>query len=388
MLSLDKSSIEVCALARRIADLPPYLIAEADRRRDRRSRSAHPSRYSGSAQSRGGGSYNHRYPDFFGLPEFRGADAGWYRGLFGVELDSVRKVVSLIGSIGSKQGIAHMSWAFLDPGTWRWCPTQGILVYGISGMLASGTPHLMPLLPENGCLPDLDTIPTEVLERAKLIWLSYQNNPTDAIAPRDFFDKVIEFAHRHHLLLCHDNPYSDGCFDGYRAPRLLESPGAREIGVEFHSLSKTYNTTGWRIRRMVGNASVVSALGRTKSNIDTGVFKAVQCAGVAALTGDQSWLADRNMIYQRRRDLVLAALWKVGIEAPTPRASLYVWARVSGEASSPDFSLKVLDEVGVWVTPGIGFGPTGEGIFRISLTCPDERLKGAVERLGGLDLSK
>jgi len=251
-------------------------------------------------------------------------------------------------------------------------------------MLAGGTAHYMPLLEENDFLPDLDAIPASVLEKARVLWINYPNNPTSAIAPMEFFEKVIAFANQHNLLVCHDNAYSDVCYDGYVAPSFLQLPGAKEVGVEFHSLSKTYNMTGWRIGMMVGNGSAVSALGRVKTNVDSGIFQAVQYAGITALTGDQSWLPDRNLIYQRRRDYVLSVLREIGIHAPTPRASLYIWARVPKQYTSLEFSLKLLDELAVWVTPGVGFGPSGEGWFRISVTTPDDRLDEAMQRLKSL----
>jgi LL-diaminopimelate aminotransferase len=219
------------------------------------------------------------------------------------------------------------------------------------------------------------------LAKAKLLWICYPNNPTSAVAPEGFFEKVVRFARQYNLMVCHDNAYSDVTYDGYRSPSFLQVPGAKEVGVEFHSLSKTYNMTGWRIGMMVGNASAVAALGKIKTNVDSGVFQAVQYAAVAALDGDQTWLAGRNLIYQRRRDQVISALREIGIEAPVPKASLYVWAPVPTSTKSFDFSLKLLDELGVWVTPGIGFGPAGEGFFRISLTTPDDRLAEALRRL-------
>jgi LL-diaminopimelate aminotransferase len=248
-------------------------------------------------------------------------------------------------------------------------------------MLSNGEIHWLPLRPELGFLPDLSAIPAEVARRARILWLNYPNNPTAAIAPVEFFRQVVDFAWEHGILVCHDNAYSEVAYDGYRAPSFLQVDGAREIGVEFHSLSKTYNMTGWRIGMVVGNPVAIEALGRVKTNVDSGVFQPVQYAAIAALRGDQSWLAERNLIYQRRRDATLETLRRIGIEAPTPKASLYVWGSVPRSLKSVDFSLRVLDEIAVWITPGVGFGPAGEGFFRISLTIADDRLQEALARL-------
>lgn len=381
--------------ANRIANLPPYLFAEADRRIAAKRAAGFdvvslgigdpdlptPDYIVGELKRTAEIPANHRYPDYYGLPELRKAVASWYQKRFGVELHPDNEVVPLIGS---KEGIFNIALAYIDPGDVALVPDPGYPVYSIGTMLAGGTAHYMPLLEENDFLPDLDAIPASVLEKARVLWINYPNNPTSAIAPMEFFEKVIAFANQHNLLVCHDNAYSDVCYDGYVAPSFLQLPGAKEVGVEFHSLSKTYNMTGWRIGMMVGNGSAVSALGRVKTNVDSGIFQAVQYAGITALTGDQSWLPDRNLIYQRRRDYVLSVLREIGIHAPTPRASLYIWARVPKQYTSLEFSLKLLDELAVWVTPGVGFGPSGEGWFRISVTTPDDRLDEAMQRLKSL----
>ena len=378
--------------ASRIANLPPYLFAEADRQIAAKRAAGFdvvslgigdpdlptPAAIVEELKRAAEQPANHRYPEYYGLPELRRAIASWYERRFGVELDPDREVVPLIGS---KEGIAHMSVAFIDPGDVALVPDPAYPVCSIWTMLAGGTPHYMPLLPQNDFLPDLDSIPPQVLERAKLLWINYPNNPTGAVAPLGFFQKVVEFARAHNLLVCHDNAYSDVYYDGYLPPSFLQVPGAKDVGVEFHSLSKTYNMTGWRIGMMVGNASAVSALGKVKTNTDSGIFQAVQYAGIAALTGDQSWLAERNKIYQRRRDFVVSTLKEIGIDAPVPKASLYIWASVPGGGKSLDFALRLLNEVAVWVTPGVGFGPSGEGFVRISLTTPDDRLEEAMRRL-------
>ncbi len=395
MVAADGSGARVFRAANRIANLPPYLFAEADRRIAAKRAAGFdvvslgigdpdlptPDYIVGELKRTAEIPANHRYPDYYGLPELRKAVASWYQKRFGVELHPDNEVVPLIGS---KEGIFNIALAYIDPGDVALVPDPGYPVYSIGTMLAGGTAHYMPLLEENDFLPDLDAIPASVLEKARVLWINYPNNPTSAIAPMEFFEKVIAFANQHNLLVCHDNAYSDVCYDGYVAPSFLQLPGAKEVGVEFHSLSKTYNMTGWRIGMMVGNGSAVSALGRVKTNVDSGIFQAVQYAGITALTGDQSWLPDRNLIYQRRRDYVLSVLREIGIHAPTPRASLYIWARVPKQYTSLEFSLKLLDELAVWVTPGVGFGPSGEGWFRISVTTPDDRLDEAMQRLKSL----
>lgn len=392
MVATEGSGARVFRPASRIANLPPYLFAEADRQIAAKRAAGFdvvslgigdpdiptPAAIVEELKRTADIPANHRYPEYYGLPELRQAIAGWYQKRFGVELHPDNEVVPLIGS---KEGIFHIALGFIDPGDVALVPDPAYPVYGIGTMLAGGTPHLMPLLPENDFLPDLDAIPASVLEKARVLWINYPNNPTSAIAPVEFFEMVIEFAQKHNLLVCHDNAYSDVCYDGYTAPSFLQVPGAKEVGVEFHSLSKTYNMTGWRIGMMVGNASAVSALGKVKTNVDSGIFQAVQYAGIVALNEDQSWLAERNQVYQRRRDYVLSVLQEIGIGAPTPRASLYIWAPVPKGYTSLQFSLKLLDELGVWVTPGVGFGPSGEGWFRISLTTPDHRLDEAMRRL-------
>lgn len=392
MVATEGSGAGVFKPANRIANLPPYLFAEADRQIAAKRAAGFdvvslgigdpdlptPSSIVEELKRTAEIPANHRYPEYYGLPELRQAIANWYQKRFGVELHPDKEVVPLIGS---KEGIFHIALAFIDPGDVALVPDPAYPVYGIGTLLAGGAPYMMPLLQENDFLPDLEAIPAPVLEKARILWINYPNNPTSAIAPWEFYEKVADFVRRHNLLVCADNAYSDVCYDGYKAPSFLQLPGAKEIGVEFHSLSKTYNMTGWRIGMMVGNASVVSALGKVKTNVDSGIFQAVQYAGVVALNEDQSWLAERNQIYQRRRDFVLSVLKEIGIEAPIPKASLYIWARVPEGYTSLEFSLKLLDDLAVWVTPGVGFGPSGEGWFRISLTTPDHRLDEAMRRL-------
>jgi len=377
--------------------LPPYLFAEVDRRIAEKRAAGFdvislgigdpdlpsPPHVVEAAQEAVADPRRHRYPDYYGLPEFRAAIARWYQRRFEVTLDPDREVVPLIGS---KEGIAHIATAFVDPGDIVLVPDPGYPVYSIGTLLANGETYLLPLREDRGFLPDLEAIPDDVARRARILWINYPNNPTAAVAPLSFFEEALDFGRRHGILVCHDNAYSDVAYDDYRAPSFLEVPGAAEYGVEFHSLSKTYNMTGWRSGMMVGNRVAVEALGRVKTNVDSGIFDAVQIASIAALDGDDAWVHERNARFQARRDAVMATLGKIDIAAPTPRASLYVWAPVPGGMKSVDFCLKVLDDAAVWVTPGVGFGANGEGYFRISLTVPDQRLTEALERLERLRL--
>ena len=321
---------------------------------------------------------NHRYPSYTGLPQLRQAIADWYQRRFGVDLDPDREVVPLIGS---KEGIAHLALAVVGPGDVALIPDPGYPTYEMGTILADAEPYPVPLLAENDFLPDLEAIPAEVLQRARILWLNYPNNPTGAIASLEFFEEVVVFARRHNLIIAHDNPYSDVTFDGYVAPSLLQVPGAKEVAVELHSLSKTYNMAGWRVGMAVGNAEVIDGLIRVKSNVDTGIFNPIQYAAIAALETDPSWIAERNAIYQRRRDILVNGLRAAGLHAFEPKAALYVWARIPEGWKSQEFSLHVLDEAGVWLTPGTAYGASGEGYVRLSMCAPEERLQEAMERL-------
>jgi LL-diaminopimelate aminotransferase len=384
-------------VAQRIANLPPYLFAEVDRRIAAKRAAGFdvislgigdpdlptPDYILDALIEAARVPANHRYPDYYGLAELRRAIASWYAGRFGVELDPDREVLPLIGS---KEGIAHVAIALIDPGDVALVPSPAYPVFEIGTMLAGGEVYLMPLRPENDFLPNLEAIPDAVADRARVLWINYPNNPTSAVAGPEFFERAVHYARKHDLVVLHDNAYSEVYYDGYRPGSFLQVPGAKNLGVEFHSLSKSYNMTGWRIGMVVGNAEVIEALGRVKTNVDSGIFQAVQYAGIRALTGDQSWIPDRNAIYQRRRDMLIDALQRLGIKVARPRASLYLWGHVPEGYSSLDFSMKLLDEIAVWVTPGVGFGQHGEGFFRVSLTTPDDRVRQAVERLGQLRL--
>ncbi len=325
-------------------------------------------------------SSTHRYCDE-GLPAFRQAIVDWYRRRFEVELDPATEIVPLIGS---KEGIAHLPVALINPGDYTLVPDPGYPVYAIGTELVGGQVHYLPLTPENRWLPDLDAIPQEITAKAKLLWLCYPNNPTAAVADLDFFSRTVEFGRRHDIIVCQDAAYSEVTYDGHRAPSILELPGAFDCAVEFHSLSKTYNMTGWRIGWAAGAPPVIEALTRLKSNLDSGIFAAVQEAGIAALNMPPSWIDERNAIFQRRRDLVIDTLRKMNLDPEVPQASLYVWSPVLSGYDSSSFAARVIEEAGVIVTPGLGFGPGGDGYFRISLTISDERLKEALERLAAL----
>ncbi len=328
---------------------------------------------------------NHRYPESEGLPELRRAIAGWYEHRFGVSLDADKEVLPLIGS---KEGIAHIALCLIDPGDIALVPDPAYPVYTISTELAGGKPYFMPLTEENNFLPDLDTIPPDVLNRAKVLWINYPSNPTGAVADIDFFNRVVKFARQHNLAVCHDGPYSEVAFDGYQPASFMQAEGAKEVGVEFHSLSKSYNMTGWRIGMVVGNAEMIDALKRVKSNLDSGIPQAIQYAAIEALTGPQDCIQKHNAVYQRRRDLVVEMLNRIGLEAKPPKASLYIWAKVPKGYTSVELANTLLEEVGVVVTPGVGYGKNGEGYVRLSLTIPDAGLVKGLSRLAGWRSSK
>jgi LL-diaminopimelate aminotransferase len=321
---------------------------------------------------------NQRYPEYAGMPELRSAIAAWFARRFGVELDPAREVVPLIGS---KEGLAHLPLAVMDPGDVALMPDPNYPVYPTAVALAGGICHMVPLDPARGWLPDLADVPVDVARRARTLWLNYPNNPTGASATRAFFAEAVAFAGAHDLLLIHDMAYAEVAYDGARPPSVLEVPGAKEVAIEFHSLSKAYNMAGFRIGMAVGNAVAVEGLTRLKSNLDTGIFRPIQLAAVAALGLSASWLAERNAIYQRRRDRIVAACRRLGLATEKPEAGLYVWPRVPEGRTSSAFALELLERAAVAVTPGTNFGADGEGYVRISLTAPDERIDEAVGRM-------
>ena len=321
---------------------------------------------------------NHRYPESDGLPAMRRAIATWYERRFGVGLDPDKEVLPLIGA---KEGIGHAAFCYLDPGDVALVPDPAYPVYAVGTMFAGAESYKMPLTEENGWLPDLDAIPAEVADRAKVMWLNYPNNPTGAVAGRDYFEKVIEFARRHDIGILHDAAYSEVVFDRYRAVSFLELPGATEMGIEFHSLSKCFNMTGWRVGMAVGNADMIKALFQIKANLDSGIPQAIQEMAMEALLGPQDPIQENNDIYQRRRDKVIDVLKRIGLRVIPPQASLYVWARVPEGFTSAEFAQKLLEETAIVVTPGSSYGQNGEGYIRLSLTTPDEQVDKGVERL-------
>jgi len=326
---------------------------------------------------------NHRYPSYSGMGEFKETVAWWYRERFGVELDHEKEVVSLIGS---KEGLAHFPLAFINPGDVALVPAPAYPVYNIATLFAGGETFFMPLLSENSFLPDLDRIPGDILSRARVMFINYPNNPTSAVAGPKFFSRVVEFARENKILICHDAAYTEVAFGGYSPTSFLEVDGAKEVGIEFHSLSKTYNMTGWRIGFAVGNREAIDGVGAIKSNIDSGVFQAVQKAGVEAIRGDQSCVREMTRVYEERRDLMVKGLRDAGFELETPEATFYLWVRVPEGYTSARLATRLMEDAGIVVTPGNGFGEPGEGYFRIALTQKKERLEEAVERIKAVSL--
>jgi LL-diaminopimelate aminotransferase len=321
---------------------------------------------------------NHRYPETEGLPQLRRAVAEWYKQRFEVTLDPDKEVLPLIGS---KEGIGHIALCFIDPGDIALVPSPAYPVYSVGTMFAGGESYFMPLLEANHFLPDLEQIPVEVARRARLLWLNYPNNPTAAVAGIDFFQRVVDFAKKYDVAICHDAPYTEVAFDGYRPVSFMQVPEARYVGVEFHSVSKSYNMTGWRLGMVVGNAKMIDALMRVKSNLDSGIPQAIQYAAIEALQGSQDCIKEHNIAYQRRRDQMVRTLTGIGLNVTSPKASLYVWAKIPSDYSSMEYATKLLDEAGVVVIPGVGYGEYGEGYIRLSLSTPDDRLEEGLSRL-------
>jgi LL-diaminopimelate aminotransferase len=323
----------------------------------------------------------HQYPSNRGRAEFRDALAAFYDRRFGVELDPESEVIP---AIGAKECIYNLCFAFLDPGDVALAADPGYPVYTGGPLLAGAEAALMPLVPELGFVPDLDALARDAgdtLDRARLLFVNYPNNPTGAVVPEGFFERVVELAREHEVLVVHDNAYSETTYDGYVAPSFLATPGAKQVGVEVFSLSKGFNMTGWRCAAILGNADAVSSYWRLKTNVDSGLFEAVQLAGAAALEGPQAAVAEMSAIYARRRDLVVAALREIGVSVEPPKGTIYVWAPVPEGHTSTSFAELVLEEAAVVISPGSMYGPSGEGFFRISLTTPDDRISEAVERM-------
>jgi LL-diaminopimelate aminotransferase len=387
----------VQAGARRLDRIPPYLFAEIDRKVQEKKRAGidvislgvgdpdlpTPKRVVEVLQEAASDPANHRYPSYFGLAELREAIARWYGERSGVSLDPATEILP---TLGSKDGISHVPLALVDPGDVVLAPDPGYTVYVTGAVMAGADPYVMPLRIENGWLPDLDAIPDEVASRSRLMWLNYPNNPTAAVADRQFLERAVAFCLEHGIVLCHDAPYSEIAFDGYRPLSLFEIPGAKEVGLEFHSLSKTYNMTGWRIGWVCGRADLIGLIGRLKTNIDSGIFQAVQWAAIEALNGGEEETRAACATYARRHRLVADTLNELGWSINPPRATFYVWAPVPEGYDSIGFAGHVLDEVGVNITPGVGFGTYGEGYFRLSVTAPDDRLHEAMTRMRTLRL--
>ncbi len=322
---------------------------------------------------------NHHYPSYAGMPAYRSAIADWYKQRFGVSLDAGNEALALMGS---KDGIAHIAEAFVNPEDFVLAPSPGYPVYRTGTLFAEGRVYEMPLTRENGFVPVLDNIPERVVKAAKLMFINYPNNPTAAVAPAGFYKEVIDFASEHDIVVVSDNAYSEIAFDGYRAPSFLETRGAIEVGIEMHSLSKTYNMTGWRIGMAVGNAEILAGLGRVKTNVDSGVFNAIQYAAITALSGPQDCVKKACGIYEERRDVLVAGLQDLGFDVPAPKATFYVWLPVKDCMA---FAARLLNEAGIVATPGVGFGSAGEGYVRFAITRPVSRIREAIERMRRLD---
>jgi LL-diaminopimelate aminotransferase len=380
------------SVARRLAELPPYLFVEIDRKkREAAARGVDvinlgigdpdlptPKPIIRALARAAGDPVNHRYPESEGLDRFREAAAGWYLRRFGVKVEPGNEVLSLIGA---KEGIGHLPLALVDPGDVVLIPDPAYPVYRAGTVFAGGEPYLMPLRRDNAFLPDLAAIPEQIRRRAKLMFVNYPNNPTGAVAPLTFFGDVVEFASRHNIIVAQDNTYSEIAFDGYRPPSLLEVPGGKDVGIEFHSLSKTFNMTGWRIGFVVGRSNVVDALRRVKSNLDSGAFQAVQEAGITALSLSEAISAKNSKVYQRRRDILVGGLRRIGLDVDSPRATFYVWPRVPPGYDSASFVSTLIERAGVACIPGIGFGKEGEGYVRLALTADANRLREGCARL-------
>ena len=384
MINVDTSS--------RLKELPPYLFAEIDKIKKKAISEGKdiidlgvgdPDRptpmhiieqlYEAAKDAK-----NHRYAMDMGLLKLRETIATWYKRRFDVELDPESEVLPLIGS---KEGIVHMPLAYVNHGDEVLIPDPCYPPYKSGTIFAGGVPYLMPLLPENDFLPDLGAIDYQVARRAKIMFLNYPNNPTSAVATEEFFKRVIEYANENNIIICHDAAYSEMSYDGYKPPSFLEFEGAKDVGVEFHSLSKTYNMTGWRLGFVCGKADVVSALRKVKSNIDSGIFQPVQFAGIMALESDQSHIDKLNAMYQRRRDVLVDGLNSIGWKVKKPKATFYVWIPVPPGYTSNELTKSLLEKADIVTTPGVGFGPNGEGYIRITLTVPEERLQEAVDRI-------
>lgn len=378
--------------ARRIATLPPYLFAELDKRvAETRAKGVDvisfgigdpdrptPAHIVEAGQKAMADPATHQYPSYYGMPAFREAVAGYYERRFGVSLDPATEVLPLIGS---KEGIAHLATAFVDPGDSVLIQDPGYPVYQTATLLAGGVPIGLPLKAESGFVPDLDQVSEQDAADSKVLWINYPSNPTSAVCDENFMAKAVEFSARNDLLLAHDAAYVELTYDGYVAPSVLQAPGAKDVAIEFGSLSKTYNMTGWRVGWVVGAAQAIEAIGRVKTNIDSGIFNAIQWAGITALEGPQDCIQENIAVYTRRRDVVVGALNSAGLKVDAPKGAIYVWVGVPEGHTSVSFCQFLLDECGVVTAPGSGYGANGEGYIRFSLTLRDDRVDEGMERV-------
>jgi LL-diaminopimelate aminotransferase len=385
----NKNKIEP---ANRVKDLPPYLFATIDKMKEKALAKGldlidlsigdpdtpTPKHIIQAMQKAVKNPVNHQYPSYMGMLSFRQAVADWYKKRFNVKLNPNTEVVSLIGS---KEGIGHMPLAFINPGDYVLVPSPGYPVYPVATLFAGGISCEMPLLEKNSYLPDLSRIPKYVLKKAKLMFINYPNNPTSACADRAFFKDIIAFGRKHHIIICHDAAYTEMYYGKDKPLSFLQVPGAKEVGIEFHSLSKTYNMTGWRIGFAVGNKDAVAGLGKIKTNIDSGIFQAIQEAGIVALRTKDAELRKLRKMYQERRDVLVNGLKKLGLDVNKPKATFYLWVKCPTGVSSMDFTALLLNKAGILTTPGNGFGAPGDGFIRFALTVPVKRMKEAIARI-------
>ncbi len=386
-------------LAKRLDKIPPYLFTEIDRKRNELIEKGvdiinlgvgdpdgpTPNHIIQAMDEAIADPVNHHYPPYKGTKEYRQAAVAWMKRRFRV--DNLDPETEIISSIGSKESIHNTFLAFVDPGDYTIIPDPGYPVYRTATIFAGGQPYPMALKAENGFLPNLKAIPQDVAEKAKLLWINYPNNPTGATATLEFFAELVDFCRRYQILLCHDHAYSEMAYDGYKPPSVLEVPGAKDVAIEFHSLSKSYNMTGWRIGFVVGNIVGIQGLSQVKSNVDSGVFKAVQKAAIAAFSTTEEDLESLVAVYQKRRDIIVKGLQSLGWPIKAPLASLYVWVQVPKHYTSKEFVSLLLDKCGIVVPPGTGYGALGEGFFRIALTVEEERIYEALTRIKNAGIS-
>ncbi|NPA32442.1 MAG: LL-diaminopimelate aminotransferase [Aquificae bacterium] len=381
----------------RLKQLPPYLFAELDRKKQEKLAQGvdvidlgvgdpdlpTPAPIVEEGKRALENPENHRYPSYVGKLAFREAVANWYKRRFGVELDPEREVIALIGS---KEGIFHFPLAFVNPGDVVLVPDPAYPVYRIGTLFAGGEPYVLPLKEENDFLPDLDAIPEDVIKKAKIIWVNYPNNPTSAPPTLEFYEKLVDWAKKHNVIVASDNAYSEIYTGSQKPPSILEVPGAKDVAIEFHSLSKTYNMTGWRLGWAVGNEELVKGLGKVKTNVDSGQFGAIQDAGIKALSMPEEEVQKLRDVYAERKRIMTQALERIGLKVYRSDYTFYLWVKVPEGYTSAQFVGRLIDEAGIVCTPGSGFGEHGEGYFRISLTVPTERLLEASERIKSLKL--